>query len=328
MTLPGKKIETRVLPILRDPAGKEPLRLEGDHLVSSTARYPIVRGVPRFVSSDHYVGSFSFEWNTHNNTQLDVFRGDQSSEEQFRLKTGFTPEQLRGKLVLDAGVGAGRYADIASRWGADLVGVDLSFAVEASFANFRDRQNVFIAQADIGNLPFAENSFDCIFSIGVLHHTPDTRKYFSSLVPLLKPGGTIAIWVYPNEGDYVVRNEWIKFVNKIPPRMFYAWCRWFVPWAQQRLTNPWVGAIRRLFPFSSQGLGIENDILDTFDGYSPSYHGIHSPEEVESWFTEAGLVDLERPSGWTTCVRGRKPVGAGAKVNVAKPEPVDAATVS
>ncbi|MGH8655604.1 MAG: class I SAM-dependent methyltransferase [Gammaproteobacteria bacterium] len=38
-------------------------------------------------------------------------------------------------------------------------------------------------------LPFAAKSFDVIFSIGVLHHTPDTKAYFQKLVPLLKAGG-------------------------------------------------------------------------------------------------------------------------------------------
>lgn len=275
--------------------------------MSNGDRFPVVRGIPRFVPGDQYVQSFSFEWNTHSDTQLDSVRGDRSSEEQFVQKTGFSPSDLTGKLVLDAGVGAGRYADVASRWGADVVGVDLSFAVEAAHRNFADRPNVWIAQADIGRLPFQPGSFDAIFSIGVLHHTPNTRAYFQKLVPLLKPGGVVAIWVYPREGDYIVRNEWIRFVNKIPPRMFYAWCRWFVPWGQARLDRPLVAIIRRLFPFSTQGLGLENDILDTFDGYSPTYHGIHAPDEVEDWFRKAGLVDINRPSNWNTCVRGRRP---------------------
>ncbi|MEX5213168.1 MAG: class I SAM-dependent methyltransferase [Nitrospiraceae bacterium] len=303
-----KPIHDRVRPILRDPASGEHLRIEDESLVSDSHRYPIVNGVPRFVPSDQYVGSFSFEWNTHNNTQLDCFRGDKSSEDQFIQKTGFAESDLRGKLVLDAGVGAGRYADVVSRWGADVVGVDLSYAVDAAHQNFVDRPNVWIMQADIGKLPFKPESFDAIFSIGVLHHTPDTEAYFKTLVPLLKPGGAIAIWVYPNEGDYLVRKQWIRFVNKIPPRWFYKWCRWFVPWAQQRLDRPYVGILRRLFPFSSQGLGLENDILDTFDGYSPTYHWVHSPGEVEGWFRESGLKDIRRPSTWNTCVRGVKPI--------------------
>jgi len=302
-----KPIFDRVLPILCDPATGESLKYEEQRFASSNSHFPIIGGVPRFVPGDRYTSSFSFEWNTHSNTQLDCFRSDRSSEEQFVKKTGFSEHDVRGKLVLDAGVGAGRYADVVSRWGADVVGVDLSYAVMAAHQNFSDRPNVWIAQADIGNLPFRPASFDVIFSIGVLHHTPNTRTYFEKLVSLLRPGGTIAIWVYPKEGDYIVRNEWIPFTNKIPPRMFYTWCRWFVPWAQARLDKPLVGIARRLFPFSTQGLGIENDILDTFDGYSPKYHGIHSPDEVESWFRGMGLKDTKRPSDWNTCVRGSRP---------------------
>jgi hypothetical protein len=55
MTLSGKAIEARVLPVLRDPASGAVLRVDGDHLVSDRARFPIVRGVPRFVPHDHYV---------------------------------------------------------------------------------------------------------------------------------------------------------------------------------------------------------------------------------------------------------------------------------
>jgi SAM-dependent methyltransferase len=305
--LKRKPILDRVLPILCDPVTGAALKEEESAFMSDVARYPIVRGIPRFVPGDEYVGSFSFEWNTHNQTQLDYFRGDRSSEDQFIQKTGFRQDDLRNKLVLDAGVGAGRYADVVSRWGADVIGVDLSYAVEAAYQNFVDRPNVWIAQADIGKLPFRPASFDVIFSIGVLHHTPDTGVYFKKLVPLLKPGGQIAIWVYPKEGDFIVRKEWVPFVNKLPPGMFYTWCRWFVPWAQQRLDTPLIGILSRLFPFSAQGLGLENDILDTFDGYSPKYHWIHSPEEVERWFREVGLEGIRRPSGWNTCVRGMKP---------------------
>jgi SAM-dependent methyltransferase len=296
----------RIEPLLRAPGSDMPLRRDGEHYVGAGRQFPIVKGIPRFVDSDLYVGSFSFEWNTHDRTQLDIYRDDRPSEREFVAKTGFSPTFLRGKLVLDAGVGAGRYAEVASRWGADVVGVDLSFAVEASWRNLCDRPNVWIAQADIGALPFAPGSFDVIFSIGVLHHTPDTREYFRRLVPLLKPGGTIAIWVYPKSESYVIRERWVRFVNKLPDRMFYAWCRWFVPWAQARLDHPLVAAIRKVFPFPTHGLGIEYDILDTFDGYSPAFHGIHAPEEVEAWFRAAGLEDISRPSDWDTCVRGTR----------------------
>jgi hypothetical protein len=69
--------------------------------------------------------------------------------------------------------------------------------------------------------------------------------------------------------------------------------------------NPIIKWWRRVFPFSNQGLGLENDVLDTFDGYSPRFHGIHSPKEVEEWFHAAGLVSVRRLL-WNTAVRGRR----------------------
>src|SRR6267142_6939799 len=100
---------------------------DGTLICSKDGRqFPIVRGIPRFVENDGYVDSFSFEWNTHKTTQLDTFRKDGSSEDIFRKKTGFKSEDLNGKLVLDAGIGAGRFTDVMARWGANVIGIDLS----------------------------------------------------------------------------------------------------------------------------------------------------------------------------------------------------------
>ena len=89
--------------------------------------------------------------------------------------------------------------------------------------------------------------------------------------------------------------------------MFYEWCRWFVPMALRHPNNVLIRFISRVFPFSRQGLGVENDILDTFDGYSPRFHGIHTPAEVERWFRDVGLVDVRNPGPWNTSMRGVRP---------------------
>lgn len=295
--------------VLVCPTCKSSLTRNGGALFCSKdgRRFPILRGIPRFVESDEYVDSFSFEWNIHKTTQLDTFRNDDSSEDMFRKKTGFRPQDLQDKLVLDAGIGSGRFTDVMVRWGANVVGIDLSYAVEAAHENFQDLDNVLVAQADIGNLPFKPETFDAIVSIGVLHHTPDTKKYFQKLVPYLRHGGTIAIWVYPAEGDYVTRKQWIPFTSRIPDRMFYEWCRWFVPFTHKWPNSLPIQFIYSVFPFSCQGLGLENDVLDTFDAYSPRFHGIHTPEEVEAWFREAGLVEIHNPGPWNTSIRGIRP---------------------
>lgn len=158
--------------------------------------YPIREGVPRFVKTDDYVDSFSFQWRRHRLTQLDSF-DRRESEETFFLSTGIKPEDLKGKLVLDVGCGMGRFSDVVSRAGAEVVGIDLSYAIDAANDNLGTRDNVHLAQADVFALPFAQGTFDCIFSIGVLHHTPDCRQAVMTLMPYLKPGGTLAVWLYP-----------------------------------------------------------------------------------------------------------------------------------
>ena len=294
--------------VLACPETGQPLRRVGDALVSADGarRYPIIRGIPRFVANDFYVKSFSFEWNLHKLTQLDTYGRVSSSEEMFRAKTNLTPEQVNGKLVLDAGMGAGRFTDILVRWGAFVVGVDLSFAVEAAQENFGHNQRVLICQGDIARLPFREKTFDYIISLGVLHHTPHTRRYFSHLPRLLKPGGEIAIWVYSKEPHYRNRQAWIPFTSCLPHGLFYRFCKVFVPWAHGKPRSPLRLYLKRAFPYSDQGLGLENDILDTFDAYSPRHHGTHSQEEVQRWFREMGLVEITSLP-WKTAVRGRRP---------------------
>lgn len=292
--------------IFRCPESQEPLRFDRNSFVSrSGRRWPVIRGIPRFVPGDLYAASFSYEWNVHSRTQLDSHTGADSSEEMLRRKTGLTPEQVRGKLVLDAGVGAGRFSDVLLQWGGRVVGVDLSYAVEAAHRNFGDNPNAVLAQADIGRLPFAPETFDLVISIGVLHHTPSTRAHFEKLIPLLKPGGTICIWVYPPEHDYLLRVSWIPFTSRIPKKWFHCWCKVYVPYAHRHPERALVQYLWRHFPMSNQHLGVENDVLDTFDGYSPRYHWIHSPEEVRSWFEELQFEDIQ-VFPWNTAVRGRR----------------------
>jgi len=74
--------------------------------------------------------------------------------------------------VLDVGCGMGRFADVILRWGGEDYAVDLSFAVDAAYANLGDRPGFHVAQASVFDLPFRPKTFDLIFSLGVL----DTRR--------------------------------------------------------------------------------------------------------------------------------------------------------
>lgn len=279
---------------------------EGELKCQNAHTFPIIGGVPRFVSSELYVENFGFEWNMHARTQLDDATSDES-EKAFRAKTGFTPDDLRGKLVLDVGCGMGRFSDVVSRWGGLVVGIDLSQAVEAAQRNIGGRENVNIAQADIFELPFRDETFDFIFSIGVLHHTPSTKAAFDRLPRLLRKNGKIAIWVYTSYSQlqWGFSNFYRRLTPRMSKRILHALCYVAVP-LYFVYKVPILGLfLRWVLPVSNHPRA-EWRVLDTFDWYSPKYQWKHSYEEVFPWFEENGLTSI-RVLKVPVALQGTKP---------------------
>ena len=297
---------------------------DGLACASCGRQYPLLNGVIRFVGAQEYAGSFGFQWKLYSRTQLDD-ASSQRSESAFRRRTGFRPEDLKGKLVLDVGCGMGRFADVATRWGAHVVGIDLSLASEVAAKNLADR-TATIFQADVFKLPFAPGSFDYIYSIGVLHHTPDCEQAFKSLPNLLKPGGRIAIWLYSSYNPwYRMSDVYRKVTRKMAPETLHKFCRLVVPLygLHQGLKKiPLVGKFASSTLAWAIPMSHNKDatwrVLDTFDWYSPWYQSKHTYEEVFRWFEACGLEDLrviEQP----IAVQGTRP--ATARPNRASDSP-------
>jgi SAM-dependent methyltransferase len=292
-----------LLSILVCPACKKGLDLEtgsevqGEILEGALScrpcqfRFPIRKGVPRFVQLDEYVDTFSFEWNRFHDVQIDILNATNESEKTFQGKTGWSPADLIGKRILDAGVGAGRFAEVVSRWGGEVVGVDLSFAVDAAYENVGKRENVHIVQADLFRLPFLEGTFDSMYSIGVLHHTPDTKKAFDTLVPYLKPGGEFAVFLYAYGHYSYFSDLWRKVTTRVPYRIIYYLTSLSIP-LYYLYKLPLAGlALRFLFPMS-QHPNPRWRWLDTFDWYSPKYQHKHTWPEVYGWYLKQNFENI------------------------------------
>ena len=126
--------------------------------------------------------------------------GRDESEKTLAATTGWTEADYRGRLVLDAGVGAGRFAEVVANKGGDVVGVDLSRAIDAAYQNIGHRPNVHLVQADIFAMPFRDGTFDLAYSVGVLHHTPDTERAFARVAAAVRRGGAMAVYLYARYG--------------------------------------------------------------------------------------------------------------------------------
>lgn len=247
------------------------------------ATFPIVRGIPRF-AGESYTASFGRQWNRY-----DVAR-DEEDEATFPVKTGFNLGSLEGLLVLDAGCGGGRYARLAARHGAKVVGVDLSTAVEKAATLCADEPEVTIVQADLLDLPLAEKTFDLAFSIGVLHHSSDPRRAFAQVAAKVKPGGRLAVWLYRKNTP---PQEWINsalrtLTSRLPARVLEPVC----------VGLSAVGGVPVLNKTLNKVVNFSNHpdwtlrVCDTFDWYAPRYQSHHTVDELKGWFAEEGFKDL------------------------------------
>ncbi len=267
--------------------------------------YPVVAGIPRFVARDAYAESFGDEWHRFRTVQIDSLNGTTESADGFTLKTGLGPGDVHGRLVLDAGVGAGRYAEVMARWGAEVVGVDLTRAVDAAAQNLRAVPTVHLVQADIFALPFLDETFDIAYSIGVLHHTPDTAAAFRHVAHTVKKGGQLAVYVYQAAGLARYFADTFRAVStRLPRPVVYYFSTVAVPlYFLHRV--PGIGRVSQTVLPTNVHPHWRWRWLDTFDWYTPKYQWKHRYPEVIRWFREAGFSDLyvaDEP----ICVRGLK----------------------
>ncbi len=255
--------------------------------------YPITLGVPRFVQSGAYAATFGRQWHWFRTVQLDSANGTRRSADEFKGTTGWTAADLAGQRVLDAGVGAGRYAECAADLGAEVFGVDLTEAVDAAFTNLGQRANVHLAQADIFALPFRPDTFDRAYSIGVLHHTPDTELAFKRVASAVRSGGQMAVYLYARYGPGARTSDAIRRITtRLPTRVLLALTTVAIP-LHYIYRLPGVGPVLRFaFPISPDRHWRWR-WLDTFDWYSPRYQWKFLYPEVFRWFRANGFRDVE-----------------------------------
>jgi SAM-dependent methyltransferase len=222
----------------------------------------------------------------------------------FRNRTGLGPEAMAGTLVLDAGCGMGRYLRVAAEAGARVVGIDLSGAVVAARELTADLPGVAVVRGDLLRLPFAPGTFDHIYSIGVLDHTPDPRRAFRGLAALLKPGGRISVWVYRKERPALDRiiDLHRAVSTRLPLGVLVALSRLMAPVGG--LKRRLMASRRRIVARAGVALNVltlgvsmhpdpEVRVCDTLDWYAPKFMSRHTREDVLGWFADAGLVDVE-----------------------------------
>ena len=277
---------------------------------------PVVGGIPRFVPSDDYAAAFGWQWTHFQKSQLDSHTGTTISRDRLTRCLGGDLSVVRGKAVLEAGCGAGRFTEILLAAGARVFAADLSVAVEANHANCSESASYFVCQADIRRLPVVASSFDIVMCLGVVQHTPEPEETIAALASYLKPGGLLVIDHYSE--DYPVtapRRVLRELLLRMPPerarRVALGTARALVPvhralWRRRRgfgRLRKYLGRVSPLvdyydaYPELGTQLLSEWAVLDTHDTLTDQYKHLRKPNEIRETLEDLGLADIEVERG-------------------------------
>jgi SAM-dependent methyltransferase len=266
--------------------------------------------------------SFGYEWQAFSEMLPDY-------ESNFRWYfERFAPEAFAGALVLDAGCGTGRHTFYMARSGArEVVAMDFSQAIEVAAQNNRENENTHFVQADIYHPPFPPRTFDFLYSLGVLHHLPDPERGFQALLPLLREGGFLNIYLYWNlEGEPRWRRaalSGVTQVRRLTTRLPHALLKklsWLIAVGfEVGLVTPArylerFPATRRLADRVPLGhyrkYSFRVLYTDQFDRFSAPIENRYSRAQVAAWFERAHLADVVILGGAGWRASGRRTTAA------------------
>ena len=276
--------------------------------------------------------AFGYEWNTYRVTSREedcvtlfwLTGADPALYDKLPVSDVFTfyptrgdvqkvdGSQLAGQTVLDIGCGMGKYLAVVSEYAKMVVGLDLSEALVRAQALTRERPNVHLVQGNILAPPLQAGCADFAYSVGVLHHTPDTHAAFWRSASLVRPGGQLVVWLSPKErqpnpyADWVhgVQDDFVRPITcRMPPRMLRLLCAILgrLTFVRDRATARYQATGSRLAYQIAQytgavAVGQHSDpaiaALLNFDWYAPQYRSDHTEEEIAAWYHEAGCGDV------------------------------------
>jgi ubiquinone/menaquinone biosynthesis C-methylase UbiE len=140
------------------------------------------------------VAGFGDEWSRFDQSELTAAELAIMFDNYFNI---FPWEKLPANAVgFDLGCGSGRWAKLVAPRVGTLHCIDPSEALDVAKRNLKDAANCEFHQATVEEIPLADNSADFGYSLGVLHHIPDTQAGLQACVNKLKSGSPFLLYLY------------------------------------------------------------------------------------------------------------------------------------
>ena len=298
-TLSELKLEN---PIFKDD------EIESGLLVSGSGeKYSIIDFIPDFSfekeHSTEISNLYDELWRQHDLPSYEDTLDDIKMKFQKSARLSESLETFfKGKTVLDMGCGMGRFSYMTAKLGAELlISVDYSRnALRLARQQTGNPENICFIRANVMSLPL-KPIFDYTFSMGVLHHTPDTRVSFDKMVSLVKDGGYASIYVY--KWGSLPRIQWYlrPYTLKMKEETVEKICD-FGGWSYNRGKTgilPISKIFQTLGRFDRMGIG-----RITFEGLTTPFLWEHTCSEVVNWFVKNDFEILHATE--EVAVTGRK----------------------
>ena len=297
-----------MFPAFHNRKYNKPYLKEGNKYICGDRIVEVTCDIPRFVPGGSYASLFGDQWKQYKKTQLDSYSGSPISENRLNRCLGELQKNLQGKLVLEAGCGAGRFTEVLLKKGATLVSADLSSAVEVNIENFPVSDKHIVIQADINDMPYADESFDMVICLGVIQHTTNSEKTIEDLYKLVKKGGALVIDHYTfDKSNYLrlaplyrmfLRTKTADFTIPYTQKLVKRYLPLHKKFAKNKLLSVLFNRISpvityyKAFPQLNDEQQKEWALLDTHDSLTDWNKRFRNKKEISNTLTTLGAVNI------------------------------------
>lgn len=253
--------------------------------------FEIIRCVPRMIidlgDRRKLAESWGFEWEkkAEGKFEIDTLYGETEGQElnNFFDFISITPDDLKGKIVLDVGCGCGRLTKALGKYEAQIIGIDIASSIEHTYEYCKPNKEVHIIQADILDLPFKNATFDYVWSKLAICYVRNPEQAFRNLSELVKSSGKLFVSV-PSKTDISFVNklkDFLKIAHRIPPRLLFylSWC-----------LAPLLYLAKRVL--KKKRTSLRSNAFFIFNALQSEFFTLHTFEEVKSWFVREKFDDI------------------------------------
>lgn len=195
---------------------------------------------------------------------------------------GLAPEDYQERKVLDCGCGTGEFTCWYAARRNDVTALDLSGPsiehARAYAARYGLEPRIRFLRRSVLDLDLPDDSFDLVYSYGVLHHTPDPYRGFQQMLRVCRPGGVVIVSVYNRFSRLTIREK-----------------QRLVAWLGGGDIEKRLAWGRRLFPLTARKLKLRaHDASDAvlYDQFSIPHESLHTVGEILGWYERNGLEYL------------------------------------